>query len=143
MNNLGINIQTWFRTPFHVLAAIAPPKLETRRNCVHRTRGPRRRRSGHLSRVCLEFVHRQARTVFVAGSFNHWRPELTPMIPLGGGWWTRGLALPPGRYEYRLVVDGRWMPDPNAASAARTADGKINSVLIVAPPQTSELTPPS
>lgn len=53
------------------------------------------------------------------------------MIPMGGGWWVKGLVLPPGRHEYRLLVDGRWIPDPNAAESTRTPDGCVNSVLIV------------
>ena len=32
----------------------------------------------------------------------------TPMISLGDGRWIKALALPPGTYEYRLVVDGEW-----------------------------------
>lgn len=90
-----------------------------------------RNHSLHSSCVCLEFVHRRARRVCVAGSFNDWRPAATPMIPMGGGWWVKGLVLPPGRHEYRLVVDDQWMPDPNAAETTHAPDGRMNSVLVV------------
>lgn len=53
------------------------------------------------------------------------------MIPMGGGWWVKALVLPPGRHEYRFVVDDHEMPDPNALQTARSADGRVNSVLIV------------
>ena len=87
--------------------------------------------SFHRRCVCLEFVHRRASQVSIAGSFNDWRPAVTPMIPMGGGWWVKGLVLPPGRHEYRFVVDGQWVPDPNAVETAPAFDGTANSVLVV------------
>ena len=42
--------------------------------------------------------------VGIAGSFNDWHPNVTPMIRLNDGKWAKELALPPGRYEYRFVV---------------------------------------
>jgi hypothetical protein len=59
----------------------------------------------------LEFIHQGARTVCVAGAFNGWNPEATPMIPWGDGRWLKELVLPPGAYEYCLVVDGNWVAD--------------------------------
>jgi 1,4-alpha-glucan branching enzyme len=61
--------------------------------------------------VHIEFTHATAAAVRIAGSFNGWRPEATPMIPLGEGRWAKELALPPGAYEYCVVVDGAWQPD--------------------------------
>ena len=84
--------------------------------------------------VHLEFTHPGAATVCVAGAFNDWRPEATPMISFEGGRWMKELALPPGRYEYRLVVDGEWMPDPLAPETAPNPFGGLNSVIKV-PPQ--------
>ena len=55
------------------------------------------------------------------------------MIFLEGGHWMKELALPPGRYEYRLVVDGEWMPDPLVQETALNHFGGLNSVLKVAP----------
>lgn len=85
----------------------------------------------HPRCVYLEFVNRRAGRVAIAGSFNDWRPTATPMVSMGRGWWVKGLVLPPGRYEYRIVVDDQWMPDPNAAGATRAPDGRANSVLVV------------
>ena len=55
------------------------------------------------------------------------------MIFLEGGHWMKELALPPGRYEYRLVVDGESMPDPLVHETAPNPFGGLNSVLKVAP----------
>ena len=63
--------------------------------------------------VCLELACPEAQAVSIASSFNDWHPNVTPMIRLNDGKWAKQLALPPGRYEYRFVVDGRWEDDPS------------------------------
>lgn len=81
---------------------------------------------------CLDSV---AETVSIAGSFNDWRHEVTPMICMGEGRWVKNLALPPGRYEYCFVIDGwKWIPDPTAQESAPNPFGGNNSVLRVAEP---------
>ena len=81
--------------------------------------------------VHVEFAHPKASTVAIAGTFNDWRPEATPMISLGDGRWRKELALPPGVYEYRLVVDGEWMSDPQGTETVPNPFGGQNSVLKV------------
>jgi len=53
------------------------------------------------------------------------------MVPMGGGRWLKELVLAPGVYEYRFVVDGEWMPDPQAGDTVADPVGEMNSVLIV------------
>ena len=53
------------------------------------------------------------------------------MIPVGEGRWVKELALPPGDYEYRFVVDGAWIPDPLAKETVPNPFGEMNSVLKV------------
>ena len=77
----------------------------------------------------LEFTHATATVVNLAGTFNDWRPEATPMVALGRGRWVKELTLPPGVYEYRVVVDGEWMPDPQAAQTTPNPFGGVNSVM--------------
>lgn len=81
--------------------------------------------------VQLEFTNPSATKVCLAGTFNEWRPEATPMVSLGNGRWVKQLALPPGQYEYRLVVDGEWMCDPSARTTKPNPFGGFNSVLKV------------
>jgi 1,4-alpha-glucan branching enzyme len=90
-----------------------------------------RNAGGPTPPVHLEFIHPSATTVCVAGNFNGWRAEATPMIPMGGGRWRKQLALPPGTFEYCLVVDGTWMPDPSAMEMVPNPFGGQNSVLKV------------
>ena len=82
-------------------------------------------------RVVLELVNPAAKHVFVAGSFNNWQPEQTPLAPAGNGRWTRDLSVGPGRYEYLFVVDGQWLPDPSATQSVQNPFGGRNSVLTV------------
>ena len=53
------------------------------------------------------------------------------MVSVGDGRWLKGLVLPPGNYEYRVVVDGEWMPDPRASETVTNPFGERNSVLKV------------
>jgi 1,4-alpha-glucan branching enzyme len=84
------------------------------------------------NRVCLELLKPEAKAVCVAGSFNGWKPESTPLTRTGNGRWVGDLSVQPGRYEYLFVVDGQWMPDPNAKEAVANPFGGTNSVLIAA-----------
>jgi 1,4-alpha-glucan branching enzyme len=82
--------------------------------------------------VRFEFTHPTATTVGVAGTFNDWHPEAKAMHSLGNGRWLKETVLPPGTYEYCLVVDGHWMADPLAKDYVPNPFGGRNSVLKVA-----------
>lgn len=84
-----------------------------------------------VNHVSLELVKPDAKTVCVAGSFNEWKPEKTPLVSLGNGRWVGDLTVKPGRHEYLFVVDGQWLPDPNARESVANPFGGTNSVLIV------------
>ena len=81
--------------------------------------------------VHFEFTHPGAVSVCVAGCFNHWQPEAKALHPSGGGRWVKETVVPPGTYEYCLVVDGQWMPDPRAGETVPNPFGGRNSVLRV------------
>jgi hypothetical protein len=74
-----------------------------------------------------------ASQVVVVGDFNDWDPAATPLRPGNeGGTWTVELRLPPGRYRYTFLVDGRrWVPDPAEPRAADDDFGAPTSVLTV------------
>ena len=82
-------------------------------------------------RVSLKLVKPGAKRVCVAGSFNEWKPEATPLTPAGDGCWSGDLTIKPGRHEYLFVVDGQWVPDPNAKESVSNPYGGRNSVLVV------------
>lgn len=81
--------------------------------------------------VHFEFTHPTAHVVCIAGTFNDWHPEAKPMHSTGNGHWVKESALPPGSYEYCLVVDGKYLPDPLAPETVANPFGGRNSVLHV------------
>lgn len=86
------------------------------------------------SSVRVEFTHPTAEEVAIAGTFNDWSPNATQMVPMGDGRWIKEIVLPPGTYEYRLVVDGEWISDPLAKEKVPNPFGGENSVLSVKDP---------
>jgi chromosome partitioning protein len=68
--------------------------------------------------------------VQLAGSFNGWIPDSGVVLERHeDGGWTKFVPLRPGRYEYKLVVNGKWMADPLNPKQAPSAIGSANSVL--------------
>lgn len=63
----------------------------------------------HVHKVHLSCHAPGAKAVFVAGTFNDWKPDATPLHNhLPNGEWAVTLPLPPGHHEYKFVVDGQW-----------------------------------
>src|SRR5437870_4891857 len=71
-----------------------------------------------------------AERVQLAGEFNDWTLDGSEMEPLGGVW-RKIVKLPPGRYRYRYVIDGRWQSDPLNAAVEPNAYGGHDSVVVV------------
>lgn len=84
--------------------------------------------------VRFEFTDLTATTVCVAGTFNDWHASTRPMQSSGDGHWLREAILEPGTYEYCLVVDGQWIPDPLALCDVPNPFGGRNSILRVLDP---------
>jgi 1,4-alpha-glucan branching enzyme len=73
----------------------------------------------------------KARSISVVGTFNDWTPGATPMVFIGGTRWFKDLFLVPGRYEYRFVVDGKWVDPPKAKAYVPNPHGGRNAVVEV------------
>jgi chromosome partitioning protein len=71
-----------------------------------------------------------AERVHLAGDFNNWILDGNEMHSRGGVW-TKVVKLPPGRYRYRYVVDGRWQSDPLNAAAEPSPYGGEDSILVM------------
>jgi len=75
-----------------------------------------------------------AEHVYVCGGFNDWQPTCLRMIGNPeAGLWEKRLLLPPGRHEYKFVVDGKWLHDPDAGENVPNVYGSLNSVVEVRP----------
>lgn len=70
-----------------------------------------------------------ANQVCVAGSFNSWDPNATPLKKEKSGGWKTRVKLNPGRYEYKFWVDGQWKEDPKNRLADVNPFGTKNSIL--------------
>jgi hypothetical protein len=74
-----------------------------------------------------------ARSVVLAGSFNGWKTYELFMQKTATGW-ELPYTLGPGNYEYRFLVEGKWINDPvNPLFINNTGNHTVNSYLIVAP----------
>lgn len=71
-----------------------------------------------------------ATRVIVAGSFNKWNEAVFEMNKTTNGW-NLTLQVPPGVYEYKFIVDGKWIEDPNNPSKVRNEFNGYNSVLSI------------
>jgi hypothetical protein len=47
----------------------------------------------------------------------------------GNGKWNRTVMIPPGKYEYKFLADGRWLEDPCNDQRCPNCFGSANSVL--------------
>jgi len=66
------------------------------------------------------------RQVSVAGSFNQW--TAVPMRRQRDGSYAATVAVPSGEHQYKFVVDGQWMTDPDNVACALNPYGTVNSV---------------
>ncbi len=74
------------------------------------------------------------KSVNVAGDFNNWTTNATPMAAGADGTFSATLKLKPGTYHYKFVLDGQtWVPDPAADKSLDQDDqhGGMNSGVIV------------
>jgi hypothetical protein len=72
--------------------------------------------------------NRNAKQVFLSGSFNEWSTSQLLMIPCDSGWTIR-LKLSPGKYSYKYIIDGNWTPDPFNKLNEDDMNGGYNSVV--------------
>jgi RNA polymerase sigma-70 factor (ECF subfamily) len=74
-----------------------------------------------------------AKSVELAGDFNRWDAGATALTHIADGTWSRTLRLPPGRYEYAYLVDGkRWVADRFARASHDAFDIESSVVDVTA-----------
>ena len=72
-----------------------------------------------------------ANEVILVGDFNKWDPMVHPMKKGGNGFWTKSIMIPPGKYEYKFLIDGDWKEDPGNEQTCPNCFGTLNSILNV------------
>ena len=83
-----------------------------------------------IRRVTFSFQSPDAKEVYITGTFNDWDPRKNRFKKHSTGW-KAVKYLAPGKYEYRLVVDGIWVDDPTCTNRRPNQYGSENCVLEV------------
>lgn len=81
----------------------------------------------HIARFFIP-GQKQAKSIYLSGSFNNWTTAQLPMQKNDSGWIVN-VKLPPGKYLYKYIIDGRWTEDPNNNLHEKDGRGGRNSVL--------------
>ena len=73
----------------------------------------------------------KARQASLVGDFNNWDTAANSMKLDTDGSWKLSIILPPGRYEFKFFVDGKWREGSKDKQAVPNNFGTLNHVLIV------------
>jgi 1,4-alpha-glucan branching enzyme len=73
----------------------------------------------------------EAESVLLAGSFTNWGENPLPLKKQKSGVWKVNVRLEPGTYEYKFIVDGNWVNDPECSMRNPNPYGGENCVICV------------
>ena len=93
-------------------------------------KGMKLSKSGPVSkRITFSVSANPNNDVYLAGSFNNWDAQRHKMKDTRqNGKYTITLMLPSGEYEYKFVINGNWVVDPECQDWVRNSLGTLNSV---------------
>jgi 1,4-alpha-glucan branching enzyme len=81
------------------------------------------------TRFSVRLADPAKKVVQLAGDFKDWKP--IRMRRLKGGEYVANVALAPGTYEYKFIVAGEWITDPDNEALKPNDMGTMNSVAVV------------
>ena len=82
-------------------------------------------------RITFKLEAAEAKQAILVGDFNSWDEKKHIMKKDNKGRWTKIVNLPPGRYEYKFLVDGQWQNDPGNDQMVPNSFGSLNNILTV------------
>ena len=82
-------------------------------------------------KVTFSLENADANEVFLIGDFNKWNPKTHSMKSDGNGTWVKNVIIPPGKYEYKFIVDGQWKEDPQNEQLSLNCFGTYNNIINV------------
>jgi len=88
---------------------------------------------GDERRVVLSYHHFSGDDLQIAGDFNDWIPDNRVETRSFNGTVQKVLKIPPGAYQYRVIIDGEWQEDPVNPVRVPNQMGGTNSLLRVLP----------
>ena len=88
-----------------------------------------RKKVAKAEKVRFSIKTAEAKEVKLAGDFNNWNANSGKLKKSRGNIWIKDVLLKPGRYEYKFVIDGNWISDPDNDSRSWNSFGSENSVV--------------
>ncbi len=82
-------------------------------------------------KVTFTYIAPEAQAVLLVGDFTGWQQAPLKFKKDRQGLWKTSITLAPGRYEYRLLVDGEWRDDPQCPHRKANQFGGENCVCVV------------
>ena len=79
-------------------------------------------------RVEFKIKAPEAQSILLSGNFNGWSDNADPMKKDGSGTWRKVKMLPKGSHEYKFIIDGTWVTDPESADTVPNQFGSVNSI---------------
>ena len=89
-------------------------------------------------RVTLSLKAPFANKVSLMADFNQWDEARHPMKKTAKETWEKTVVVPPGKYEYKFLVDEKWQQDPTNEMVCQNRFGTLNNVIIVKPTKTRQ-----
>ncbi len=101
---------------------------------ARRKKGPAKSSAATLAAqsIAFQLTAPAASSVWLAADFTEWEKAPINLTRLADGTWQTAVALIPGRYAYRFIVDGQWQDDPDCPQWEANPFGSINAVIEVA-----------
>lgn len=72
-----------------------------------------------------------ARSVKLAADFTDWEKSPLELSKTEEGIWFTTVALSPGQYAYRFIVDGNWQDDPYSLQRVPNPFGTTNAMISI------------
>jgi len=83
------------------------------------------------TKLTLTYKYIKGQDLKIAGDFNNWIPDHNITTQQVNGLIHKILNVAPGTYQYRLIVDGKWIKDPHNSQQVLNSYGELNSLLKV------------
>lgn len=82
--------------------------------------------------VLFSYYGPGAQSVFISGDMNGWNQDASRLVKGRDDVWRAIFSLRPGRsYDYKFIVDGSWITDPNNPDLNPDTSGGANSVVYI------------
>lgn len=82
-----------------------------------------------LGGILFSYRDAYAQEVLLAGDFNNWTAEPMTKVDPDSHLWQFILPVEAGSHQYKFVVNGEWITDPNNPLLEPTPFGSMNSVV--------------